>query len=169
MNRLPRLLAFGAFLLALQLPATSRAVDNSARILGLGTVQQFAGGGRPAQLSVKFAPQPRLELGVLFGMALGTNPTFTPGLRGLFVLLPEEHLNLYAVGAVSADLRGTGGLTAVVYQVGPGIEFFVPSWPHVGFSLEFGLGGEVLTAGDSPGFLATTGTGFGAAGIHYWF
>lgn len=155
--------------LLLALPGAAGAVDNSTRILGLGTVQQFAGGGRPAQLSVKFAPQPRVELGVLFGLALGSNPTFTPGVKGLFVLLPEEFLNLYAVAAVTADLRATGGLSAVVYQVGPGLEFFFPHWPHVGFSLEFGLGGEVLSPAGSPSVLATTTTGFGAAGVHYWF
>lgn len=154
---------------------SAQAVDNSKRVVGLGVNTQFAGGSagvaRPAQLSAKFALQPRLEVSALFGLRAASTLVVTPGAKFAWVLVPEKHMNLYATGSMSVDVRGRGGLTALVWQLGPGVEVFLSEWPNLGFSLEFGIGGEVLAgAGAGPqGPFGTTTSGFGGAGIHYYF
>ncbi len=157
---------------ALALPA--RAVDNTQHALGLGVLQEFTGGssglGRPTQISLKVALKPRLEASVMFGMTLGHDSVFVPGFKAAWVLIPEKNMNLYLAGAVGIDLRSVEGLHAVLYQFGPGLELFASDWPHVGFTLEFGLAGEAISKGDTANALGTAAqTGFGAAGIHYYF
>lgn len=154
----------------------AHAVDNSERVVGAGVSTQFAGGlstiGRPVQLSAKFAPQPRVEVSALLGLRLASTAVFSPGVKLAWVLIPEKHMNLYAAVATTVDLRSDTGLSAFLWRVAPGVEVFWPDWPNLGFSFEFGLGGEVLAgariAGESEPF-STTSTGFGGAGIHYYF
>jgi len=159
----------------LLLPASSRAIDNSKHIFGLGAVTQFSSADPavPVQLSAKLALQPRAEVSFLFGMAANTPTAFLPGLKFDFVLVPEQHMNFYAVLGLSLDLHATGGLQAVLYQAGAGMEFFFTEFPNVGFAFEFGFGGGVKAAGavgvTTQGF-ATTATGvLGGAGVHYYF
>lgn len=158
------------------LAQTARAVDNSKHVVGAGVVTNFSGGlsavGRPVQLSAKFAFQPRAEVSALLGMRLASTTVISPGVKLAWVLIPEKHMNLYAAVSTSLDIRTDGGLSAFLWQVGPGVEVFWPDWPNLGFSLEFGVGGEVLAGrrvvGESVPF-STTGTGFGGAGVHYYF
>lgn len=154
---------------------SAQAVDNSKHVVGVGVSTQYAGGSagvsRPAQLSAKFALQPRLEVSALFGLRAASTLVVTPGAKFAWVLVPEKHMNVYAAGSLSVDVRSRGGLSALVWQLGPGVEVFFQEWPNLGFSLEFGIGGEVLAGtGAGPlGPFGTTTSGFGGAGIHYYF
>lgn len=154
---------------------TARAVDNSIHTVGVGVNTQFAVdpalNGRPAQLAAKFALQPRAELSALLGIKAATTGVFTPGVKFAWVLIPEKHMNLYAAVSASLDLRTRGGLTAFLWQVGPGVEVFLSEWPNLGLSVEFGFGGDVRsgTTQSATGPFATTATGFGGVGLHYYF
>ena len=145
--------------------SAAHAVDRSEQTLGVGVVTQFGGpAGRPAQLSAKIAVRPRIEVSVLFGVRLDSPSTFLPGAKVGFVLVPEKWMNLYVAAAASVDLRSTGGIHSLAWQVGPGIELVAPEWPNVGLALEFGLSGETET-----GAVTTMTSGFGGAGVHYYF
>lgn len=157
-------------------PARSAAVDNSLHTLGFGVTTQFAGSpdallagtAAPVQLSAKIAFQPRVEASLLFGFGVNGTAKFHPGVKLAYVLVPEERMNLYAVTAMSLDLRSPGGVAAFQYLVGPGLELFFPFWPNLGFALEFGFGGSVGKLAKGSDF-ATVFTGAGSAGIHYYF
>lgn len=162
----PIVIALGLLLVS---PLAS-AVDLTNRTVGLGVMQTLSGLGATApQFSAKFALQPKVDLSALFGMKLGGVSAFSPGARIAFNLVTEKQMNLYAAGAFALDLRTTGGLVAFLYQVGPGIEFFFSEWPNVGFSLDVGFGGQLVSGGTSNLGLLTNATPFGGAGIHYYF
>lgn len=156
----------------LLLPGAATAQEPREGTIGLGAVTQFGGGfigARPTQLSAKFRVQPRLEISGLLGLSFGSNQQiFVPGTKFQWVLLQERNLNLYGAIAAGVDLRTGSGLESFFYQVGPGIEFFFSDWPNVGFSLEIGFGGNIVSNGTTVG-AATNQTGFGQAGIHYYF
>jgi hypothetical protein len=168
-----RLLPLIALLLAGAFAAPARAVDLTKYTLGLGVESAFGGGGGPAQLSAKAALSPRLHGSVLLGFSAGSGlgATFVPGAKLSFVLVPEEHLNFYGAFAMGLDLRSVGGLRAFEWRLGPGVELFASEWPHLGFAVEFGLAGSLVAAGnpDRRPAIATATTGFGGAGIHYYF
>jgi hypothetical protein len=154
------------------LPA--RAVDNSTHVLGLGADATFSSQGVEPLLSAKFALRPRVELSLLFGMQIAANSGFDPGAKFDYVLLPEKNMNLYVQASVLFDVRTQNGLNAFLYRVGPGVELFFSEFPNLGIALEFGLSGSVATqkpvAGVADTNLSTDyATGFGSAGVHYYF
>lgn len=167
------------------------AHDNSQSTVGLGFDSQFSpvaspgasagySNGNPGPytaFSAKRAFTPRLEASALFGFALdkavGFDPRsqgdFTFAAKGDWVLIPEPNMNLYLAVGVGISVGTISGLDQVTYFTGPGIEFFVPAWPHLGFFTEFGVGGN---AGGSLGghpFLGTYGSDVAQFGLHYYF
>jgi hypothetical protein len=154
---------------------------------GVGVVQQFgpstAGtwvGAPPAQLSVKVPLGASLEVSGLLGFRLGQGWAVQPGVKANWIALSQKTVHLYATTAVSADW-GQLGLPAEAaavgiddpawhglgYRAGIGFELFPSDFDHLGLSLELGLGGTL--GGGSDTQLTTLGTGFGGAGIHYYF
>lgn len=166
---------FIVFVACLIIGTAAWAVDNTVHAVGVGVGTQFVGAEtlsrRPIQLAAKFALQPRAELSALLGVKAASTGVFTPGVKFAWVLIPEKHMNLYVAASASLDLRTRGGLTAFLWHMGPGVELFLSEWPNLGLSLEFGVGGDVRpgTVQSSTGPFATTATGFGGAGLHYYF
>lgn len=168
-----RLASTAAALLVFLLAAPARAVDLSKHTLGLGAVAEFGAVGLsvPEQLSVRVALNPRVMAGVLLGVRSDPHAAFCPGLKFDWVLVPEEHMNFFVGLAFALDLRTTGGLRAFDYRVGPGVELFASEWPNLGFLVDFGLAGALVSGSNTAEMPAVTTSlsGFGGAGVHYYF
>lgn len=167
MTRLPLLM------LLLGLSAPALAVDNSTHVIGLGAYTAFSQGAVQPQISAKFSLNPKLELALLFGMQLASESTFTPGARLAYVLIPEKNMNLFLEGGLAFDLRTKGGLNALLFRLGPGVEIFLSELPNLGLLVEFGLEGGARISnpnGDVTTRVATgMGGAFGGVGVHYYF
>jgi hypothetical protein len=161
------------FVLALGVATPATAVDNTNRVIGLGAYTAFSQGGVQPQISAKFSLRPKAELSLLFGMQLAAVSTFTPGARFAYVLIPEKNMNLFVEAGLSFDLRTRGGLNAVLFRAGPGVEVFLTELPNLGLLAEFGLEGGAKISnpdGDVTTRVATgVGGAFGGVGIHYYF
>lgn len=161
--------------LALGAPHLAEGKDNTQHIAGVG----FQGHASPhagasALLSVKFAAAPTVELAGLGGIAI-TEDFFALSFGGkaLYILIPEEHLNVY-VAATAYPTVGTLGLHRFDWFLGPGLAWYPPGATNLEVFAEFGLGGTIPLAqertpavGGAPTYLTTTGAI--ALGLHYWF
>jgi len=165
-----RLFSFVTALILVSAPA--RAVDLSKRTLGVGAVGELAHGDLTGLLSVRASLSPRVLAGVMLGFAAAPGVVFQPGLRFDWVVVPEEHMNVSVGGALAMDLRSTGGLEGVTYRLGPSVELFTSDWPNLGFLIDFGFSGLLVSgvrgAGERSG-ISTGFSPFGGAGLHYYF
>jgi hypothetical protein len=152
--------------LLLSLPA--RAVDNSTHKVALGAIADFAGQVGPPTLSLKLPLTPKWELSFMLGFNIASSSEFVPGVKGWYILIPQKNLNFYLSASTAIDVFTSTGFNAFLVRLGPGVELFATDWPNVGFMAEFGVALSILNGpGDNFGSAATTG--FGLAGLHYYF
>ncbi len=162
----------------------ARARDNTQHTLGVGFQSHHGVGfqrhqdplaGPDALLSVKFAAAPTVEIAALLGLSV-TDRAFglTFGSKVLYILIPEEYLNVYAAAAGYPTV-GTLGLHRFDWFLGPGLAWYLPGAPNLEIFAEFGVGGTIpLTRERDPSVVAprtiyVTTTGTVVLGLHYWF
>lgn len=173
-----------ALVLLVACPAKVLAKDNTEHTLGVGfqshhgvgfQSHQDALAGPDALLSAKFAAAPTVEVAALVGLSL-TESAFglTFGSKALYILLPEENLNVYVAGAAYPTV-GTLGLHRLDWFLGPGLAWYLPGASNVEIFAEFGLGGTIPLTRErdsavvAPRAIYLTTTGTAVLGLHYWF
>ncbi len=153
-----------SLLSVLLLAGTAQAKDLRGRA-ALGVDTWF--GDMPA-LSVRYglptgSPTANFQIELNAGTSLyDARKASTGGLRLLYSVVAEDHMNLY-VGAGAGLLSDDAG-NRVRIQPAMVADFFLFGLENLGLSAGLGLN---LDAGTNESGLATTGAVLG--GVHYWF
>lgn len=150
-------------LLVLILPASAN--DLRGRV-GFGF---HAGLGSVSALSARYAlptsrPEVNVQVELDAGVAIaeGAEPQVVAGGRGLYGVVAEDNLSLYA--AAGAFYVQDPERSRVRIQPAVGAQFFFFGLENLGFGVEWGLN---LDLGDEPAIQTISGAP--AVTVHYWF
>jgi uncharacterized protein YgiM (DUF1202 family) len=153
-------------LLLLLLSGPAHAKDLRRRV-GVGTVGSLS--DVPA-LSVKVgvpAPEPQINFQVqaMFGTAIlhDAADRWFVGVRGLYSVVAEDNMNVYAGAGVA--YRSVGTLHAARISPVLGAEFFLFGLENLGLSVDWGLHLDL----SSQGVDLTSFGGGGSFAAHYYF
>lgn len=157
-----------ALALALALPVSAGAVDNSKHLFGLG----FNSRPLPTSseiftpaISVRWIPAAKVELAYLvaFEVRDGRRDFVTLGNQVQYVLVGEDMLNLSALVGVAFTFGDVP--FQFDYSVGAAVELFLNESKNLGFLAQFGVGGNHR----GRPWISTFGSPLFALGLHYYF